>query len=100
MADSQYGKERTCVRNYTTLGAQERIVMPCAFQSFVIQLTPTGGTVNIAASINGIDWIKWTEGEDGLGEVSVSTLCTMALVKYVQVTLTTAASCELVMWGV
>ena len=79
---------------YTGIGLKGSIPLVYLPHGFTIQLTPTGGTATISASNDGVNWIKWDAGD-----VSASTISTLQPVRFVQVALLTATSCDIAMWG-
>lgn len=80
--------------SYVGTGVQEVINLPFLPNGYVIQLTPTGGTAKVEASLDGTNWIEWNDGT-----VVASTATRMEPMRFLRVTNVTATSSRFVAWG-
>lgn len=85
------------VLSTTYTGGTDQATIELAFhaQGYAVQLTPTGGSAKIQASLDGTNWEDWPAGL-----VAVTTISALFLAHYIRVVHTSATSSSLVIWGV
>lgn len=64
------------------------------YSSFTVQVSPSDGTVTVAVSNDGANWVYWDAGA-----VSTSTIDTLVPVRFVKVTNGTATYIGISIWG-
>lgn len=80
----------------SVLGAGTSVVytMDYAANKYTVQVTPSGGTVDVYVSNDGVNWVSWDAGE-----VSASTMDTCDAPHYIKVVNSTSTSTAIAIWG-
>lgn len=94
LEDTNGGFDYESTFNYTGGTDQEVIDLPYLPNGYTLQLTPTGGTAKVQASLDAVDWIDWNES---LVQVTAATF--MHHMRYIRVVHDTATASKLVVWG-
>ena len=79
---------------YTSIGEQETIDLPYEPNGYAVQLDTVGGSAKIQASLNGVGWIDWNDGN-----ITGSQASYMVPMRFIRVVTNTSTSATITIWG-